>query len=303
VIKNSGVFLIAAIMMFSGCDRKKDPVLSLPASGTTAVSMQCPQYDSRTFPEGRVFVLVTDQSGTALTDFKIGNFTVIDNNNPSVLTGVSKLDEPLSVSICMDRSGSMAGTATDDANAAAKQFIDNLGAGDAAEIIDFSSTANVSVGFTTSKPLLKSIIDLPPAFGNTALFDAIGLAAQELRSRTGRKFILVLTDGQENASILFRTQENVADEVNKTGVAAHIIGLGFGVDATTLNFITSTTNGRFITSPTSAELTTQFTYILYLMQNLVSVNYRSRENKANGEVTVFLNYGNLTKSATRKYGI
>lgn len=301
-MKKTCCALLAALALIAGCDRKKDPVLSLPSGGTTAVSMQCPQYDSRTFPEGRVYVLVTDQSGATLTDFKIGNFTIIDNGNPSVLTGVSKVNEPLSVIICMDRSGSMFGKPTTDANAAAKQFIDNLESGDAAAIIDFASEAAVRIGFTTNKSQLKATIDAGEASGATALYDAMGLASQELRNRSGRKFIIVLTDGNENASQTFTTREMAADEVNKSGVAAHIIGLGYGVDNDSLSFIASVTNGRFLLSPTSDQLAAQFNYILYLMKNLVSVNYRSRENKTVGEIAVYLNYGSLTKSATRRYG-
>jgi uncharacterized protein YegL len=295
MMKNIYCCSLVALLLFFGCDRKKDPILSIPTGGVAAVSMQCPQYDSRTFPEGRVYVLVTDQSGTALTDFKIGNFTVVDNGNPSVLTGVDKVNEPLSVVICMDRSGSMWGTPTTDANTAARQFIDNLGVTDAAAIVDFASEAEVRIGFTTNKTQLKSTIDAGVASG-------AGLAANELRNKAGRKFIIILTDGNENASMTYTTKESAADEVNKAGVAAHIIGLGVGVDVPSLDYISSVTNGRFLSSPTSAQLSTQFNYILYLMQNLVSVNYRSRENKSIGEIAVFLNYGSLTQSATRKYG-
>ena len=55
-------------------------------------------------------------------------------------------------------------------------------------------------------------------------------------------------------------------------------------------------------SPTSTQLATQFSRILNLMQNLVVVKYRSRENRSSGEITVYLNYGGITQCAKRKYG-
>jgi len=136
----------------------------------------------------------------------------------------------------------------------------------------------------------------------TALYDAIGLAAKELRNKSGRKFIIVLTDGFENASQNYTSKESAADEVNKSGVAAYIIGLGYDVDTPSLDFIGSATNGMFLASPTTAQLATQFNHILKLMQNLVVVSYRSRENKSIGEISVYLNYGSITGSAKRKYG-
>lgn len=296
---------LAALLLLAGCDRKKDPILSLPGAGTTAVSMQCPQYDSRTFPEGRVYVLVTDQSGTPLTNFKIGNFTVLDNGNPAVLTKVSTVDtsrEPLSVVICMDRSGSMYGSPTTDANAAAKQFIDSLGTNDAAAIVDFASEASLSLGFTTDKSRLKATIDAGTPSGLTALYDAMGLAAQEIRNRPGRKFIIAITDGWENASDTFTSREKVSDEINRSGVAGHIIGIGYDIDTASLDYIADITNGRFLSSPNASQLSTQFSYILNLMQNLVVVSYRSRENNTVGEITVYLNYGDITQSASRRYG-
>jgi len=297
-----GVLIIAVVLASVGCDRKKDPILNLPGSSTTSVTMQCPQFDSRTFPEARAYVLVLDQAGNPLTDFKIGNFTILDNGNPSVLSGVNKVNEPLSVVICLDRSGSMYGQPSNDVNVAAKQFINALGPNDSAEIIDFSDTTQIIVGFTNNKSSLNAAIDVAGEYGLTALYDAIGVGAQELRNRSGRKFMIVLTDGGENASKTFTTKESAADEVNKSGIAAYIIGLGYDIDTASLNFIASTTNGEYFFSPTSTQLAAKFSYILNLMQNLVVVNYRSRENRSSGEISVYLNYGGIMQSAKRRYG-
>jgi Mg-chelatase subunit ChlD len=215
---------------------------------------------------------------------------------------VSKADEPLSVVLCLDRSGSMYGTPTANLNTAAKQFIDNLGVSDAAEIIDFSSEASVVCGFTNDKAKLKAAIDQGVANGSTALYDSIGLGASELKNVSGRKFMIALTDGYENASRTYTTQEAAAEAVNKTGIAAHMIGIGSGVDTASLDFIASATNGEFLSSPSSAQLAAQFNYILKLMQNLMVISYRSRENRTVGEIAVYLNYGSLTGSVKRKYG-
>lgn len=196
----------------------------------------------------------------------------------------------------------MGGAPTDAANAAAKQFVDSIGPGDTIEVVEFASSSTVRIGFTGDKARLKEAIDTPSMTGMTALYDAVGMAAQEIAGRPGRKFIIVLTDGNENASTLFTTKEGAATEVNKAGVAGYVIGLGSGIDRDSLEYLASATNGRCLLSPTPAQLSAQFSYIFYLMQNLTVINYRSRENKSVGEITVFLNYGDFTTSTVRRYG-
>lgn len=292
------------MLCLSACDRSKNPILSIPDAGSTAIKVECPQVENSRFPECRAYVLITNQADQPITDFRIGNFTILENGGPSVVTAAGKVnnsEDPLSVVMCLDRSGSMSSD-TAALNDAAKQFIDLLGVNDAAEIIDFSSEVKITQSFTTDKTLLKQKIDEPPEYGATALYDAVGLAAKELKSRSGRKFILAMTDGYENASNEYTTTTSVADAVNKGGIAAYIVGLGSYIDTASLQFITSSTGGRYYNSPTSAQLAAYFAQILNLMQNLVKVDFRTRLDNSVRELGVYLNYGNFAVSTKRKYG-
>ncbi len=299
------LFRSLALIVLAGCNRVSNPVLSTPPASDTAVRMQCPEVENSKFPDCRAFVLVTNQADAPITDFSIGNFTVVEEGKPTVVTSVSKVDpsaDPLAVVICLDRSGSMDGKPTNDLNAAAKQFIDNLGSNDSAEIIDFSGQASVTQEFTTNKNLLKTAVDSGVAGGSTALYDAIGMAANNLKSFHGRKYILVITDGFNNASMSFTTPEATADQVNRAGVASYIIGLGTDIDTASLTLIANDTNARYFNAPSSSQLAAYFSQIQNLMQNLVSIRYRSREGNTMRSMSLYINYGSFAQSVTRKYG-
>lgn len=298
-------YLLILLLFVSGCERFRNPILSSPSSATSAVTLQCPQVENHKFPLCRAFVLVTDQNDQPLTSFSMGNFTALESGQPSVTTKVNKVDnvaDPLNVVICMDRSGSMYGSATTDANAAAVQFINAVGANDYIMIIDFESDVEIAQDFTNDKNLLTDTINAGVAYGGTALYDSIGVAAEELKKRSGRKFILALTDGYNNSSYHYPDPEDAADAVNKAGVAAYIIGLGSSIDTTSLQYIADSVSGRFYNSPSSAQLSSYFTHTLTLMQNLVEVNFRSRVSSNPRELEIYLNYGSFETSAKRIYG-
>jgi VWFA-related protein len=296
------LLLMLCALLGGACDRSRKALLTTPGAATSGVRLECPQVDNMSYPENRAYVLVTDQADVPLAHFSIGNFVVSEDNKPSVVTGVARVNRPLSVVLCLDRSGSMGGTTTTNANNAARQFVDALGGSDSVEIIDFSSRASVAQEFTTDKDLLKGKINAARCSGATALYDAIGLAAEELKNRPGRKFILVMTDGYENVSQKFKTPGQVVDAVNKSGVAAYIVGLGVSIDTVSLQAIADNTGGRFYQAPGSSQLAAYFVKILELMQNLVEVNFRSRNGFAVKDLAIYLNYGSFTAGTHRTYG-
>ena len=293
---------LLTILLVSGCDRTQNPLLSEPSSTVNSIRLTCPQIENRNFPECRAFVLVTDQADNPITDFTIGNFSVLEDGKPSVVTDVKKVTDPLSIVICLDRSGSMRGSATTNANTAAKRLIDEAETNDYIAIVDFATEVTVTQNFTNDKTLLKDQIDTGVPYGPTALYDAIAKSAQLLESRIGRKFLLVLTDGINNSSIFYTDEEAASDEVNRRGVSAYIIGLGSNVESANLQTISNNTSGRYYEAPTSSQLPTIFSTILNLMQNLVEVEFKSRLKKEFRELDVYINYGSFETSCRRKYG-
>jgi Mg-chelatase subunit ChlD len=74
--------------------------------------------------------------------------------------------------------------------------------GDSVAVFGFANGLNRLQEFTTDKASAKQAVLRTPAAGATALFDAISEVAREISPRSGKKVLVVFTDGQDNASLL-----------------------------------------------------------------------------------------------------
>jgi VWFA-related protein len=280
----------------AGCSRKSNALLSTPPAGVTALSLFIPQIDVKG-ADDRIFLSVLDGSLNPLTDFKLGDFSIVENGAPGIPSEVGRVNDPLSVMLVIDRSLSMTvGGREAAANTAASNFVDGLGAGDHAAIIEFNSKVEVTVDFTTDKSALKSVLVSGRSDGNTALYDATATGASHLNSRAGRRLLLVLTDGEDTASS--RSIDEAILATNQEGLAVFPVGLGDGYDAAALNKMASETGGSAFFSSDGSDLTNVFLTVLNRFNNLVYVKYRRRSK---GMLKVYLNCGSLTASASKPF--
>lgn len=84
-------------------------------------------------------------------------------------------DEPISVAILLDTSGSMAGKKMDAARQAAMNFISDLEGGDKVAVLTFDRTTTHQIDFTTDHNAPRQVVELiqyTPG-GGTCLYDAI----------------------------------------------------------------------------------------------------------------------------------
>ena len=296
--------LTAALLM--ACNRRNNPLLSTPDAGTTSAVITSPEIDAHDIPFNRVFVQVLGGGTTPIQNFQLGNFSLVENGRPTVPDAVGPVTDPLYVVLAIDRSGSMVMDAAGQpdpakenaANTAGKDFVTNhLGAGDQMAIIEFANSSVTSVPFTSDQTTLFSVLGSSRSSGGTALYDAALNGAGLLRSVTGRKLLIVLTDGVDNASS--HHINDAVDGINTDGVSAFMVGLGADADTAALTTIAGGTGGTYNFSSNGSDLTPIFNTILSHMQNLVYVKYRKRADS--GTLTVYLNYGSITGSTTRRF--
>lgn len=303
MVKIIMVWLCASVVLLAGCSKKETtPILSEPLSSIYAVSAVCTQVDVNNFPEARAFVSVVDQNEQPLFDFKIGNFSIAEDGAPVPTKDVKRVDndtDALSVVLVLDRSGSMQGS-EDELDAAAINFVNQLGPKDEAEIINFDNEVTMSQGFTSSHNLLESgIKSYTDVEGGTALYDAVARAAADLSSRKGRKFILAMTDGEDTASTEYSFEE-VKNFANSKGLAVFVVGLGYYLDKRILSELAADTGGRFFLATTPAYLTTIYQNALKQFNNEIEIHFRSL-SKGSRHLTLYMNYGRFRKSFEKVY--
>jgi Mg-chelatase subunit ChlD len=113
---------------------------------------------------------------------------------------------PRSVLFALDYSGSMAGSRINSAVDALLDIFDaNIRNGDEVALITFSDSVSIGVELQKVRPAnraeIRDRVDrLRRPSGRTALFDALGRAAQILARSSNRKYLVVLSDGADNGS-------------------------------------------------------------------------------------------------------
>lgn len=155
---------------------------------------------------------------------------------------------PNAVVIVLDHSGSMGTDRANQIQKAAKDFIENKNENDGVAIVKYDNKLGLSARFSTDKKqILKDfeINGLKGYGGCTSLLDAIDLAASVLDRAEGynRKSILILTDGNENSSIL--TKGQVLKHSVGSNVNIYTIGFGSFVSEDYLKAIAFYTQGTY----------------------------------------------------------
>ena len=222
-------------------------------------------------------VTVTKEvDGTPIIGLTSASFTVTEDGTARTPVTVNTIDMPLSIAMVLDYSGSMQGAPRLNLEAAAKLFIDELGASDELELIKFSLYVEVMQDFTTDKSLLATALSKSLSqntINTTSLYNAIYKALSDTMTRSGRKAVVAMTDGQNDN--YEHTLANVKDYAISLGIPVYTVGLGNAVDAAVLNDLATTTGGHYYNAPTAADLAGIYTTIAKLFRNQYQVSYPS----------------------------
>jgi len=159
-----------------------------------------PQFRAvtRTVP---VYATVLDPEDHHLvTDLDKSNFEVRDNGRLQPLTVFDNREQPISIVIMLDMSGSMLGNLPTLRRAAVQMFT-HLKPDDKARVGGFGDRIVLSERFTNDQDeLIRALwFDLAPG-GGTPLWGAVNVAMTALAHLDGRRVVLVLTDGKDTAA-------------------------------------------------------------------------------------------------------
>jgi Ca-activated chloride channel family protein len=146
-----------------------------------------------------ILATVLDDDGRLVPDLERSDFTILDNGKPQEIVFFQNDVQPFTVVVTMDFSFSMNNNLK-LLKAAAEQFILRLLPEDKAQVGAFSDKIQFSGTFTNDRDdLIASLADLQ--YGNpTRLYDAIDASIDILEEESGRKVVLVFTDGDDTAS-------------------------------------------------------------------------------------------------------
>jgi Ca-activated chloride channel homolog len=149
------------------------------------------------------------------------DFALTDNGAAQEVDSVTLDRLPLSVTLLLDTSTSVAGDRLAHLKQAGDGLIEALRADDRAALVTFSHSVDVRVPMTGDLTAVRTAIASMEARGATALRDAVQLALTLHTHDRSRPLILVFTDGADTTSWL--TEEAVLDTARRAGIVIHAV--------------------------------------------------------------------------------
>jgi Ca-activated chloride channel family protein len=153
------------------------------------------------------------------------NFRVFEDKTEQKLSIFKREDVPVSMGLVIDNSGSMR-EKRPRVNEAAITLVEASNPRDEAFVVNFNDDfyLDLDKDFTSSISDLKEALERIDSRGSTALRDAIIGSLDHLKKgKKDKKVLLVVTDGEDNAS--HNSLEKTLREIQKTDTVIYTIGL------------------------------------------------------------------------------
>ena len=263
------IILLGAITMHGNVAR---------ASDVTAI--QITQFDLSAFPRVNAYVSVLDAAGRPVHGLTKEDITLMENGRPVKVaelkaSGTEGRREPLNSAIVVDRSGSMTGNKIVRARESVLRFISLMEQDDRACLIAFSDKVVMLKSQTSNQGELKEAVQSIQAGGHTALFDAVARGVESVQGISGRRAVIVLTDGIANRGALDIGQ--AIESAMKANVSVYVIGIGEDVRTARLERIARETGGSYFFTPSAEGLAEIYETISKRIHNEYAVSYTTEK--------------------------
>lgn len=259
-----------------------------------------------------VYAIAREAKGGYLSDLAAADFKVFENDRPQTIDRFSAERRPLRIGIVLDTSLSMQGDKLKAAIAAAVEFLNILQPGDEGLVIGFSDEVRILRDLTSNRGELESAIRGVEAKGGTSLYDAIFKASERLAEFDGRRVMVVLSDGRDEAANglepgSLHTFDEAQERALRNEVMVFAIGLGrslardakalrdnptarademdfYGRKAlvSILDALAQTTGGTAVFSPGAGQLRRSFELVANDLRHQYALAYRSDDKRHDG---------------------
>jgi Ca-activated chloride channel family protein len=173
---------------------------------------------------------VIDDKGHPVEGLTQADFRVWEDNIPQRVSSFRHQDQPVSIGLLIDNSGSMRDKRT-AINNAVLNLMRESNRQDTAFVVNFNDRAYLDQGFTTDLVALNRGLSHFDSHGYTALYDAVAASADELAkaAKYPKQVLLIVSDGADNASHL--TEQKAIQRVQDLGgPVVYSIGLLYDAD-------------------------------------------------------------------------
>lgn len=221
-----------------------------------------------------VTVTVTDDSGHFIPGIPRSSFKITEDGKPQPLTYFASEDIPLELIVAVDISGSMT-TAMPKLKLAVKEFLAAVPPTNQVTLLGFNDSVFALTRRATDPAERVRAVDRLAPWGATALYDVILRSIDMLGRQTGRKALVVFTDGEDQGSHV--AMEDVERRLQASDVTLYMIALGRGISQEylkrTMSRLTVPTGGRTFTTESIDGLQGAFAELLDELSNQYLLGY------------------------------
>ena len=132
---------------------------------------------------------------------KAADFEVLDNGVRQEITEISYEKLPIDVTVLLDVSASVTGSALDELRRALKQLRTDLGAQDRLRLVTFNMRVKRLVDFGDPAPAVDAALASLRGSGSSAIFDSLVVALASATPPGRRQLVVLFSDGQDSSSI------------------------------------------------------------------------------------------------------
>jgi VWFA-related protein len=222
----------------------------------------------------QVTVTVTDDGGHFIAGIPRSAFKVFEDGKPQTITYFASEDVPLELIVAVDISGSM-GPSMPKLKRAVKEFLGAVPANDQVTLLAFNDNVIALTRKATDPSERMRAVDRLAPWGATALYDVILRGIDMLGRQTGRKALVVFTDGEDQGSHV--AIEDVERRLQASDVTLYMIAQGRGISQEylkrTMQRLTVPTGGRTFTTESVDTLQSAFEELLDELSNQYLLGY------------------------------
>ena len=241
-------------------------------------------------------VSITDARGQYVSGLTRDDFAVFEDGIKQDLSIFAHENLPISMVLMVDTSASM-DVKLAMARSAGKRFVRTLRPEDVASVMQFNDRATVLQDFTGDHDLLEGAFDRTEASGPTALHNALyvalkDLAKQESGRELRRRAVILLSDGEDTASLV--SDDQVLELARKTEINIYAISLRaktasdrnrlkFSQAAHLLTALTQDTGGQAHFPNSLSELEAVYDRIAEELRTQYSLGFVSNNKRTDGK--------------------
>jgi VWFA-related protein len=215
-----------------------------------------------------IYATVTDATGRLVPNLEREHFEIYDDGKLVPMTVFRSDVQPVTVVVMLDTSGSMT-LNIELVKQAAEQFVIRLLPDDHARIGSFSDNIRLSPLFTSDRDELIRLLHTDIQYGNpTYLWDALDVSMDALSHATGRRVVLIFTDGEDDKSVKMNFDQVLAraetEEFMIYAIGLHSVIPALGLSTKPdrhLRLLSDATGGGYFELLRTSDLNSTFTRV------------------------------------------